>query len=136
MKTVLAILLLLFFIIPGYSQVAVIANSKVKVDSITRSQLLDYYSGDIREWNNNLSIVVFDLPKGEIRNTFFEYIGKSSSRMKSIWLKKMLSGEGDPPKIVKNEKDMLETIAKTPGSIGFISSGLVNNTVKVLVLIE
>ena len=136
MKTVLQILLLLFFINLGYSHVAVIAHSKVNADSISKSQLLDYYSGDIREWNNNLSLVVFDLPKQEIRNIFLEFIGKSSSRMKSIWLKKMLSGEGDPPKILKNEKDMLETIAKTPGSIGFISSKLVNKTVKVLVLIE
>ncbi len=56
--------------------------------------------------------------------------------MKSIWLKKMLLGEGDPPSVIDNEKSMLETIAKTPGSIGFIDNSLVNKTVKVLILIE
>ena len=56
--------------------------------------------------------------------------------MKSIWLKRMLLGEGDPPKALESEKDMLITIAKTPGAIGFISSELVDKTVKVLILIE
>ena len=137
MRIVLLILLNIFLFAKGYSQVAVIANADVVADSISKTQLLDYYSGDIREWENNLSLVVFDLkPKQGVRDTFYKFIGKSSSRMKSIWLKKMLLGEGDPPKALESEKDMLKTIAKTPGSIGFINSSLVDKTVKVLIMIE
>ncbi len=137
MKTVLLILLIIFLSKNSYSQVAVIAHTDVAVDSISKSQLLDFYSGDIRKWENDLALIVFDLkPKEGVRDVFFQFIGKSSSRMKSIWLKKMLLGEGDPPSVIDNEKSMLETIAKTPGSIGFINNGLVNKTVKVLILIE
>jgi ABC-type phosphate transport system substrate-binding protein len=137
MRLILLIIIHITFVINGYSQLAVIAHKDVEADSISKSQLLDFYSGDIREWENDLSLTVFDLTtKIAVRDTFYQFIGKSSSRMKSIWLKKMLLGEGDPPKVLENEKDMLETIAKTAGSIGFISSKFVDKSVKVLILIE
>ncbi len=137
MRTVLFILTITLLFSDGYSQVAVIAHNDVAADSISKTQLLDFYSGDIREWENELTLIVFDLKQKEgVRDTFYKFIGKSSSRMKSIWLKKMLLGEGDPPKALKSEKDMLETIAKTPGSIGFINNSIVDNSVKVLFLID
>ena len=136
MKKLYLILINILFVSIGNSQIAVIAHNEVAADSISKNQLLDFYSGDIQEWDNNLSLIVYDLPKLETRDAFLKYLGKSSSRMKSIWLKKLLLGESDPPKVLNSEKEMLETIAKTPGSIGFINYRLVDKTVKVLKLIE
>ena len=50
----------------GYAQVAVIANESVPVDNISKEDLLDFYTGDIREWTDKSPVIVFDLkPKGE-----------------------------------------------------------------------
>jgi ABC-type phosphate transport system substrate-binding protein len=118
-------------------QVAVIANKTVPVDSVSKTQLLDFYSGDIKEWNNDKPVVVFDLkPRLEIRERFYQYLGKSSSRMRSIWLKKVLSGEGDPPKALESEEVILKIVAKTPGAIGFIDKGKVDSSVKVIAMIK
>ena len=97
---------------------------------------MDFYTGDIKKWNNGDNVIVKDLkPKGEVKNTFYKFLGKTPSRMKSIWLKKMLSGEGDPPEAIKSEEEMLEKIATTPGAIGFINHAKVNNNVKILIVI-
>jgi ABC-type phosphate transport system substrate-binding protein len=71
-----------------------------------------------------------------VKKTFYKYLGKSSSRMKSIWLKRMLSGEGDPPQAFKSEEELLQKVMLTPGAVGFVATEKVNEQVKVLVVIE
>lgn len=117
-------------------QVAVIANKSVPVDEVSSQQLLDFYTGDVKLWENKDPVIVTDLkPEGEVKALFYEYLGKSPSRMKSIWLKKMLSGEGDPPEALKSENEVLQKVSSTPGAIGFVSEASVTDEVKVLVII-
>jgi ABC-type phosphate transport system substrate-binding protein len=131
----------IFFLLTGagsaFAQVAVIAHKSVPVDEIKKSELLDFYCGDIRKWSDGETVIVLDLkPKGEVKETFYKFLGKSTSRMKSIWMKKMLSGEGGPPEALESEQKMIEKVAATPGAIGFVSQSKVSGDVKVLIVIE
>ena len=136
------LLLLFILIIPGfvgnvYSQIAVIANKSVPVDSIKKSELLDFYTGDIKKWQDKTPVIVLDLkPKNTVRESFYEFLGKSPSRMKSIWLKKMLSGEGDPPESLNSQEEVLTTVTKTPGAIGFVAQDKTSDKVKTLLIIH
>ncbi len=56
--------------------------------------------------------------------------------MKSIWLKKMLSGEGDPPLFMNSMEDILKKVASTPGAIGYINQADVTMDVKVLMSLQ
>lgn len=128
---------LLVFANSATAQVAVIANASVPVDEIGKTELGDLYTGDIRNWSDGNPVIVLDLqPKGDVKNTFYKYFGKSTSRMKSIWLKNMLQGEGDPPESIATEDEMLEKVASTPGAIGFISEPKAGESVKILLVIE
>ena len=131
------LLIILLLCGSGYSQVAIIANKSVKLDKIEQAKLLDYYSRDLKFWDNGDPIIIFDLKtKNEVRGIFFKFLGKSSSRMKSVWMKKMLLGEGDPPEPLESEEVMLKRIIETPGSIGFLNAELVTDEVKLLKLIS
>ena len=133
----LTLTLLLAASLVGAAEVVVVAHRDAPEDSVEPSRLLDFYTGDIRQWEDGTRVVVFDLKeKGETRERFFEYIGKSSSRMRTIWLKRMLSGEGDPPEALADEEEMVRRIATTPGAVGFTKREFVNDSVKVLVSIE
>lgn len=137
MKKLLTILFLLLVTTFSNAQVAVIANNTVPIETITESQLLDIYSGDVKWWDNGSPVIVFDLAeKTDIKSTFYKYIGKSTARMKSIWLKNMLSGEGEPPKAMDSEEEMLQRVLETIGAIGFIGKDKVSSDVKVLAFIE
>jgi ABC-type phosphate transport system substrate-binding protein len=131
-----SMVLLLFraSVIPA--QVAVVANKSVPLEQVTKTQLLDFYTGDIRLLSDGAPVHVFDLkPVSEVKDAFYRFLGKSSSRMKSIWLKRMLSGEGDPPQALESEDDMLAKVISTPGAIGFVGQNKVSEGVKVLLLI-
>ena len=56
--------------------------------------------------------------------------------MKSIWLKKLLSGEGEPPEAMDSEEDVLEKVAATAGAIGFVSKVQARKDVKVILQIN
>jgi ABC-type phosphate transport system substrate-binding protein len=92
------------------------------VRSLDSATLFDLYSGDIRVWANGQPVVLVDLAQeGETRSLFYRFLGKSPSRMKSIWLKNLLSGEGKPPESVESEGELLRKVADTPGAIGYVS---------------
>jgi len=136
-KILLLIFIILVLVGKINAQVAVIANKNVPIDKITKAQLFDYYSGDIKYWYNSKPIIVFDIkPKLEIKENFYEYIAKNTARMKSIWMKKMLSGEGDPPEAVKSEEEMVHKVETTSGAIGFVSLSKVKGNVKTLLIIK
>ena len=120
-----------------HGDVVVIGNKNVPVDTLKKSELIDIYSQDLKNWKNGKSIVLFDLkPKTEVKNIFYDYLGKSTSRMKSIWMKKLLLGENVPPEALENAEEMLEKVSVTSGAIGFIEKNKVNDQVKILLTIE
>ncbi len=137
MKSVWLCILLFATVAPASSaEVAVIAHPSVPADQLDKSRLFDLYTGEVREWNNGSLVVLIDLkPKSEVKEAFYGYLGKSASRMKSIWMKNMLTGEGQPPVSVESQEAILERVASTPGAIGYIDRRLVTDRVVTLTFI-
>jgi ABC-type phosphate transport system substrate-binding protein len=137
MKILFCGILVLIIINISNAQVAVIANKSVKAEKISKTELLDFYIGDIKKWKDGQKVFVFDLkPKTKIKETFYKFLGKSSSRMKSIWMKRKLTGNGDPPPALDSDKEMLKKVEATKGAIGFVNYDSVNTKIKVLSIIE
>jgi ABC-type phosphate transport system substrate-binding protein len=138
LKTVLLCIVLFVMVAPASSaEVAVIANRSVPVSQVDKVMLLDLYSGDVKEWDNGDPIVLVDLkPKSDVKAAFYDFLGKSASRMKSIWMKNLLTGEGQPPESVETQEAILEKVASTPGAIGYIDHKLVNEQVITLKVIR
>lgn len=134
---VLTFFYLLIITVNSIAQVAIISHKSVPVDSITKSALLDFYTGDIQSWSNDEPVIVVDLKtRGDTKTIFYDFLGKKSSRMKSIWLKKKLSGEWDPPESLESEDDVVKKVASTPGAIGFVSQLKATNDIKILLIIQ
>lgn len=116
--------------------VVVIAHSTVPLDTLSRSELIDYYTGERTEWPDETAVVLLDLkPKNATKKAFYDFLGKRPSRLKSIWMKKMLSGEGDPPEALQSETEILEKVASTPGALSFVRKPLSVDQVKTLLVI-
>jgi len=138
MKRFMAVFFYLILCISGTSaQVAVIAHKSVPLDTVKAPELLNFFTGDVSFWSGGEPIIIFDFKtKSEVKDTFYNFLGISSSRIKSIWMKRMLSGDADPPEFLKSEEDMLKKVASTAGAIGFVSQSKVSGEVKVLVVIK
>ena len=138
MRAILLCSLLFVTVAPASSaEVAVIAHPSVPVSRVDKTTLFDVYSGDIKEWDNGDPIVLVDLkPKSDMKSAFYEFLGKSASRMKSIWMKNLLTGEGQPPESVESQAAILEFVATTPGAIGYVDRELVTEQVITLTVIR
>jgi ABC-type phosphate transport system substrate-binding protein len=136
-RIVTVIICLLLWAANSCAQVAVIANRFVPMDTISKSELLDFYTSDIKKWSDGQPVILLDLKsKGDVKSTFYNFLGKSASRMKSIWLKKMLLGEGDPPESMISEQELLNKVASTIGALGFVSKANIREDVKLLMEIK
>jgi ABC-type phosphate transport system substrate-binding protein len=115
---------------------AVVGHPGIPDENLSKAVVLDYFTGDRRKWSDDQPVVPLDLQEPEdVRKNFYKTLGKSSSRMRSIWMKRKLSGEGEPPEPVESEAQLLEKVASTPGSIGFVRRDSVHGSVKVLAVL-
>lgn len=115
---------------------AVIGHPGVPDSALEKSRILDYYTGDRQRWSNDEPVIPLDLqePK-DVRKNFYKSLGKSSSRMRSIWMRRKLAGEGEPPESIENERELLDRVADTPGAIGFVRRDSVTDQVKLLAVL-
>ncbi|MDZ4700656.1 MAG: hypothetical protein SH809_13185 [Rhodothermales bacterium] len=122
---------------PAFGQVVVVAHASVPADSISKNELLRLFSGDIEHWADGSPVIVVDLAeKGAVRDSFYAYLGKTSSRMRSVWLKRKLTGEGELPHSIESQEELIDVISQTAGAIGFVSRELTNGHPEIKVLID
>lgn len=134
-KIVLFLSIFCLYLNIANAQIAVIANKSIK-EKINLSALTSIFQLDQTELGGS-KIVVFDLSEESgLKQAFYNALGKSNSEYKKIWMKKKLTGNGTPPKLVANEDEMLSKVASTPGAIGFISASKVNSSVNVILIIK
>ena len=75
MKIIYCIIINIFLIHFTIAQVAVIANKTLSKDKISKTELLDCYTGDIKKLDDGQTIYVFDLKHKIVsRETFSPFI--------------------------------------------------------------
>lgn len=117
--------------------VVVIVHPNVAADRLHRQQVLDIYAGELAYWKDDTPITVCDLKrKNPTKLTFYRYLGKTTSQMKSLWMKKLLLGEREPPTTADSEEQILDFVAQTPGAIGYIDAAHLDDRVKRLTTID
>lgn len=129
--------LLSLFVNQAHAQVAVIAHKGVSAASVSAATVSDIYSLSTKDWKDGSAVVVFDQRiEGGTRTKFYDFISKSPIELKKIWMRVQLSGEGKAPGVVSSDEEMVQKVASTPGSIGYVAASKVSGEVKVLATIN
>jgi phosphate transport system substrate-binding protein len=101
--------------------IAVVTDSKNAVDNLTKDQLISVYSGTVNNWKDlggaDQPIVVIGRESGSGTRTAFEELLKLEDKCK-------YSNELDSTGAV------MAKVASTPGSIGYVSLDVLDDTVK------
>lgn len=134
MKLLSKILVLVLFVVTFVetnAQVAVVANKNVSINEIDISTLKNLYEINSNELNGN-KVTLFSLDSDDqTRDQFYSALGTSFTKVKKVWLRAKLTGNGNLPKAISAD-EMLNKIASTNGTIGFVPADKVNDKVKVL----
>lgn len=103
-------------------------------DSISLQQVKDIYLNRSSQLPDGQRAVAFELPPGNhMRDEFHRLVtGRTDPQLKAFRSRQVLTGKGRPPEEVSSANGMKSVVTSTLGSIGYLDSTLVDETVKVI----
>jgi ABC-type phosphate transport system substrate-binding protein len=119
------------------AEVVIIVNKSVSIDTMSQSTISNIYFGNMTKWPDGKTIHVVMLKGGKTHETYVKKILVSTpSRLISYWKKVVFTGIGIRPKIFKNEQDLVSYVSNTKGTIGYIDDSVLDESVKVVTIIQ
>ncbi len=113
----------------------IIGNPNLPAPSLEAKELQRIYMGKQTRWGNDLAIVPVMLKSGTVHDTFVEsYLGRSVHRFVTYWRQMVFTGKGMPPRSFTSENELVDFVAKTPGSVGYASARANVQSVKVILI--
>ncbi|OLO06169.1 hypothetical protein [Salinicola socius] len=113
---------------------AIIANLTVQQSSLPLETLRAIFAMRQRTLPDGQAVHVFVLPDDNpIHEAFSKKIlGVYPHQLRLAWDRAVFSGTGQAPNEVDDETEMLEAVASTPGSVGYIKQTSLTDQVRVL----
>ncbi len=135
-KLVLLVLLLFAAVAAHADEVVLIVNPSNSLSEISLKAVKKIYLGKSKFFPNGGKVVPVDQDeKSEVKAIFYEVIiGKSESQLKRYWSKRIFTGKGTPPKVLKGDAAVLAWVAERPHALGYVYKSSLNDSVKVLKL--
>lgn len=111
----------------------VIANPNVQASSISKSELKDVFTGSATNLKDRSTVTPAILKTGTVSDQFLAaYIGKADTAFHALWRSLVFSGQATMPRQLDSDAAMVQYIAHTPGTIGYIGRNSAHEGVKVL----
>ena len=141
MKATQLLLVLAISVVTSMAQaaeVAVIVSASSELTEMSEKQLKKLYLGKLKTLPNGTEAKIYDYDKtSEEFDTFYKkVVKKTGNKLNAYWARKVFTGTGAPPEEKSTSEAMLEAVASDDGAIGFIPSGSVSDSVRVILTIE
>lgn len=113
------------------ADIVVIVNPNSGITEMTRHQIIDIYMGRNPALKNGQRLQPFDQPlNSSVRAEFYSSItGKPVSVINAYWARLLFTGRASPPRLVEDNKAMLDTVRENPGVIGYLELKYLNEHV-------
>jgi antitoxin component of RelBE/YafQ-DinJ toxin-antitoxin module len=114
---------------------AIITNMNNTNTTLTQSEAINIFLGRFRQFANGTKAIPLD--NDSLKNDFYiQLVNKSPSEIKAYWATLVFSGRTQPPKSVKDTKNVIDAIRQETQAITYIPADQVNNQVKVLLVLK
>lgn len=116
------------------AEVAVIVHPSAGVDSLTEDDVARLFLGKAKSFPGGAQAVPINQNEGSAaRDKFNESVcKKNASQYKAYWSQLVFTGKGTPPKDGGDDAAVKALIASNPNMIGYVDSGAVDASVKVV----
>lgn len=102
------------------TDIVLVANTDVPGDALEVAEVESVFTGKTATIKDKKVDIVI-LKAGDVHEAFLKhFIKKTDSQFVNSWKKLVFSGKSKMPKDFETEKEMVEHIAKTPGTVGYI----------------
>lgn len=109
-----------------------VINRDVSQETVSRNSLRSIFSMRKTLWPDGTPIHVFVMPDKTNLHAVFskQLLGVFPHQLRRAWNRQIYSGMGQAPTRVESEEEMREQVAKTPGAIGYLSEGGINERIR------
>jgi ABC-type phosphate transport system substrate-binding protein len=132
LRFVLAIAILL---LPAVSHAAtVVVNSEVDASKLNADTLELMFLGKKTLWDSGQRVTPALLNEDSAVSVQFleNVLSKSVSQYRAYWKRRLFSGGGTVPKTFRTSNEVIDFVARTPGAIGVVESGVKDSRVTVV----
>ena len=135
----LAVILMMWNVVPSIAQSSnsdfvIVANKQMAGSSIDKKALKGIYLREVKNWGNGNKIIVVNMEdSGDFYQNLF---GKSAVQMQAYWLNMRIKYSVDLPVTQPDSDSVKQFVASNKGAIGFIKKSDLDDTVKVLNIIN
>jgi ABC-type phosphate transport system substrate-binding protein len=118
-------------------ELVVIVSAKNPVNTLRPNQVADIFLAQIGSFPTGAEAVAVDQKMGTPeRDEFYNKVtAKSPALVKAYWTKMIFTGRGQPPREFANGAAIRKAVAADPSLIGYIDSSLVDDSVKVILMV-
>lgn len=112
--------------------VEVIVNRHAKTDKIALRELRSIYAMKSRRWADGSEITVFVLnSESPVHREFSKKrLNVFPNQLESIWYRHVYTATGQAPIRLKSIDEMIQKVAETPGSIGYLDNNNIEKITK------
>ncbi|MCU7931988.1 MAG: substrate-binding domain-containing protein [Candidatus Thiodiazotropha sp. (ex Codakia rugifera)] len=111
-----------------------VINPDVSQETISRNALRSIFSMRMTRWPDGKPIHVFVMgDKTNLHSDFSkQLLGVFPHQLRRAWNRQIYSGMGQAPTKVESEEEMRNQVAETPGAIGYLSEGNINEHIRTI----
>ncbi|KUM55237.1 phosphate ABC transporter substrate-binding protein [Rheinheimera sp. EpRS3] len=131
MKTVLLLAALLSG--AAVADIAVVVNP-ANANAVSADDLNRLFLGRASSFADGSKATPLNMAEGTAARDEFDskVLNRSAAQLKAYWSKLVFTGKGTPPKELADDAAVKAAVAADSGAIGYISSGSVDSSVKVV----
>lgn len=134
-RAVILFLLLQHFAFAPLSQagdILIIANKEVSASALSKDEIRSIFLGEKIRWDNDQKMIFVILKTKEHDDFLKAYIGNTAAQYLNYWKKMVFTGKSKSPKAFDSPEQLLDYVAETQGSVGYIPSEAYNEKVKII----
>jgi ABC-type phosphate transport system substrate-binding protein len=130
--------LILFASTAAYADLAIIVNPSYNDGKLNIQDIKKLFLGERTAFpDGSYAMPVNHNAGSPDRKQFYSSVlGMNSASLSRYWRRQISMGNNNQPTVASSYTAVLKTVASTPGSISYINSNMVNNKVKVLMVLD
>jgi len=119
------------------ADIAIIVNPESGITSADAKQVAAAFLGK-RNNIGGVSVMPVDQEEGQVsRNEFYtKVVHKTASQLNAYWSRLIFTGKGMPPDQVSGDAEVVEVVADDSEMIGYVSPGAVDESVRVILVVQ
>jgi hypothetical protein len=119
--------------IHSQAQMVIIASPELKIDSISKEEARDIFTGVSADLRSGTRIKPVLLKKGPAHDEFLStFIGVKATQFRSDWMGLLFAGKMLLPPTLDSEADVVDYVAHHPTSLGYIHRATPHKNVVIL----